>query len=455
MQKLLSLPENLVSGFHELTGYDPQSWFVLSDPKHARLGSGGGTAWLLAGHKNYGGVDSLAEYLPADKKIIIHAGGQSRRLPAYGPSGKILTPIPVFRWSHGQRLDQTLLDLQMPLYEKIMDVSATGQNTLIASGDVLIQSPEVPFELPVADVVCFGIWVEPHLASHHGVFFMPRNNPQQLDFMLQKPDHVKIEGLAGSHLFMMDIGIWVLSDRAVALLMEKCGWTGNGFKNRIPEYYDLYSTFGICLGENPSGTDAEISKLTATVVPMNHGEFYHYGTSRELITSSEKIQNRVQDQRNISHFRVKAHPSIFVQNAYTAIKWDHQHHHIWIENSHVPATWTLNHDHVITGVPVNDWDLELAPGLCIDIIPAGEEEYCIRPYCMDDTFRGNIGDKSTLWMNRSLQQWLKERGISLEEAGMDGSSDIQSAPLFPVVRSTDLSASLITWYWDPAPCNRS
>ena len=38
-------------------------------------------------------------------------GGQSRRLPAYAPAGKLLMPIPVFRWSRGQRLDQTLLDL--------------------------------------------------------------------------------------------------------------------------------------------------------------------------------------------------------------------------------------------------------------------------------------------------------------------------------------------------------
>ena len=34
------------------------------------------------------------------KKLLslLHAGGQGRRVPAYAPSGKILTPIPVFRW---------------------------------------------------------------------------------------------------------------------------------------------------------------------------------------------------------------------------------------------------------------------------------------------------------------------------------------------------------------------
>ena len=47
---------------------------------------------------------------------------------------------------------------------------------------------------------------------------------------------------------MMDIGIWVLSDRAVELLMKKCGWNDTDFAKKIPAFYDLYSAFGTCLG---------------------------------------------------------------------------------------------------------------------------------------------------------------------------------------------------------------
>jgi len=317
MKYLLSLPENLVTNFHDITGKD-NNWFVASDPPGTKIGSGGGTAFLLAEHKKEIAETDINTYLKKDKKIIIHAGGQSRRLPAYAPSGKILTPIPVFRWSRGQKIDQTLLDLQIPLYEKIMEVSEN--NTLIASGDVFIYTPGIPSELPEADVVCFGIWVEPHLASRHGVFFTPRSNPQQLDFMLQKPSHSKIEELAGSHLYMMDIGIWLLSDNAVKLLMQKSGWKGDSFKNGIPGFYDLYSSFGTSLGKNPIDADPDIAGLSVAIVPLDKGEFYHYGTSKELITSTEKIQNRVLDQRTIWHHRVKPHPSLFVQNAETNIK---------------------------------------------------------------------------------------------------------------------------------------
>ena len=449
MQKLLSLPDNLVASFHEIKGTNSEDWFVLSDPKESKLGSGGGTAFLLAEHKKRKVKEiSLKGYLADGKKIIIHAGGQSRRLPAYAPTGKVLAPIPVFRWSRGQRLDQTLLDLQMPLLEKIMEVSGPAQNSLIASGDVLIQSNELPFELPVADVVCFGIWVEPHQASNHGVFFTSRNNPQQLDFMLQKPDHNKIEQLAISHLYLMDIGIWVLSDRAVELLMKKCGWNGTDFKHHTPSFYDLYSTFGTCLGENPSETDNEICQLSAAIVPLNKGEFYHYGTTSEMISSTEKIQNRVLDQRNIWHYRVKPHPSLFVQNAITDIKWDHNNFNIWIENSHVPSTWKLKHDHMITGIPENNWDMTLNSNICIDIIPIGENDYCIRPYGMKDKFRGTIMEETSLWMGKPLRQWLEDRGITLSEAGLEKNMDIQATPLFPVVNSNEINDDLIKWMLD-------
>jgi galactokinase/mevalonate kinase-like predicted kinase len=449
MQKLLSLPDNLASAFHQVTGNKPENWFVRSDPDGSRIGSGGGTAWLLTEHMKHTNCTSMQAYLAAGKKIIIHAGGQSRRLPAYAPSGKILSPIPVFRWSRGQRLDQTLLDLQVPLYEKIMDISGAFQNTLIASGDVLILSPEVPFELPDADVVCFGIWVDPHLASHHGVFFTPRGNPQKLDFMLQKPDRARIENTAHSHLYMMDIGIWVLSDRAAELLIRKCGWNGTGFEHTIPSFYDLYGTFGTCLGVNPAESDPEINPLTTAIVPMNQGEFYHYGTSRELITSSEKIQNRIQDQRSIWHYRVKPHPSIFVQNAATDIAWDRQHHHIWIENSFVPSSWQLNHDHVLTGIPENNWDLWLPSGACLDIIPVGESDFCIRNYYMDDPFRGLIQEDQTIWMGKPFGQWFDERGIAASEAGIENSVDIQSTPLFPLIKKEDITSAFISWLFNP------
>src|SRR6185295_8844431 len=67
---------------------------------------------------------SLSAWLADSRKLILHSGGMSRRLPAYAPIGKLLMPIPVFRWARGQRLDQTLLDLAVP--ESSRGLAAAG-----------------------------------------------------------------------------------------------------------------------------------------------------------------------------------------------------------------------------------------------------------------------------------------------------------------------------------------
>ena len=137
MKTLLSLPPNLVGCFHQIEKVSEEDWYCTSDPVGARLGSGGGTTWLLEScwQKENKDID-FSSWLAAEKRILLHAGGQSRRLPSYAPSGKILTPVPVFRWARGQRLSQNLLSLQLPLYREIMQKAPDSLHTLVASGDV-------------------------------------------------------------------------------------------------------------------------------------------------------------------------------------------------------------------------------------------------------------------------------------------------------------------------------
>ncbi|MCB0855139.1 MAG: bifunctional fucokinase/L-fucose-1-P-guanylyltransferase, partial [Bacteroidetes bacterium] len=177
MEFLLSLPPNLVSQFHSIEKKSSKSWFCTHDPDGSKLGSGGGTAHLLhAAWQDSEDKESFPDWLDK-KRILVHAGGQSRRLPAYAPAGKILTPIPVFRWARGQKLQQNLLDLQMPLLQDVMDSCPTSLTTLIASGDVLIRSTGDLPPLPEVDVLCMGIWVKPERVSKHGVFFIHRDQP--------------------------------------------------------------------------------------------------------------------------------------------------------------------------------------------------------------------------------------------------------------------------------------
>ncbi len=442
IKKLLSLPENLVAHFHKLRGVDRTAWFCTSDPADQKLGSGGGTAWLLEKAKEHDApAKSIDTWLGEEKRILLHAGGQSRRLPAYAPSGKILTPIPVFRWATGQRLDQDLLSLQLPLYEKIMERAPSPIHTLIASGDVYIRANQPLQAIPEADVICYGLWVDPVLASRHGVFVSQRSKPDELDFMLQKPSVEILGKLAATHLFLMDIGIWLLSDRAVKLLLERSKASHTtGFT-----YYDLYTDFGLTLGNHPDRIDPELNKLSVCILPLEGGEFYHYGTSRELISSTLAVQNRVHDQRLIIQRGIKPHPAIFVQNADIELKLTAENHDVWIENSHVNSRWKIHNRHIITGVPRNDWSIHIPEQVCVDVIPMGEQAYIARPYGFTDAFQGDPQERATTFLGMPFAKWLEDRGVEWNRIGRAEAKDIQLVELFPECRTTDELGTVLRW----------
>ena len=454
MKKLLSLPPNLVGCFHDITGLNREEWYCTSDPIGKKLGSGGGTAWLLNAcfEHSRGCEESFADWLSQEKRILLHAGGQSRRLPAYAPSGKILTPIPIFRWERGQRLSQDLLSLQVPLYEQIMQQAPASLHTMVVSGDVYIRATQPLQPIPEVDVVCYGLWLPAETAKNHGVFVASRQSPTTLEYMLQKPSVTTLGELSKTHLYLTDIGIWLLSDRAVKVLMRKC-CSGNqssslGGDERGVKNYDLYSEFGCSLGTKPTIEDEEVNSLSVAILPLPGGEFYHYGTSHDIISSTLAIQNLVYDQREIMHHSRKPHPSLFVQNAFLETELTEQNQNIWIENSWVGLGWKVSSHNIITGVPENHWQITLNDGQCVDIVPVGEEEWCVRPYGFSDKFRGDISDPSTLFLGRPFGEWAAERRFDIARVCDDSviaPTDLQAARIFPVVDNMNDAGLVLRW----------
>ncbi len=501
-QLLLSLPPNMCES---LPVCDPDlaaRCFATYDPPNSQLGSGGGTAYLLEqawvasrdGHRVFQcsdlsvsesafcsqkeaqrqkrGAGSLSadlsaaalaeaeasakeeacffQWLGNEPKLLVHSGGESRRLPAYAATGKSFLPIPALRWKYGQRLDQNLLDMQEPFLRKV--VSASGKpRVLVASGDVLLEGNVE--NLPDADVVLLGMWTTPEDAEHFGVFFCDQKQPGHLVKFLQKPAPEVTRELSRSHLFMVDVGVWLLSERAVNCLMKKCGWNtdAQSFAGGLPSNYDLYGEWALHLGSDPEVIDPDVSDLSVAVVAVEDGEFYHFGKSRDIIESSYRLQNKVVDQTRLGVGPSVSQPQQFVMNSLFDVRRNEDNHLLWIENSFVPKEWMLSHEHVVTHVPENSWALELAAGRCLDMPPVGDTQHVIRCYGFSDAFRGPIGAETTGWMGASVISWLDRRGLSLEKAELDPQMDLQMAPLFPVEAAAELDGAFIQWMLDENP----
>jgi galactokinase/mevalonate kinase-like predicted kinase len=434
IQRVISLPAGMTSAFHQLEKRDPLEWFCDSDPEGMKLGSGGGTAHILwSAWRQSGFNGSMEEWLTLRRRMVIHSGGESRRLPAYAPYGKSLLPMPVFRWSKGQYMDQKLLDFQASFYEKILKNAPGCYTTLVGSGDVMFISSDRFQQLPEADVLLFGIWVDDDVASRHGVFFSRRDRQESLSFVKQKPTVEELRELSQDYLYLMDSGIVMMGGEATQKLMKRTGWNGHtqSFNGGVPGYYDLYSDMLTAFGDESGTADPELAALSVKVVPLHEGEFFHFGSNSDMINSTLRLQNRITDQR-LKHTRESDHhPSIFQQNAEVKVDFNRENHHIWIENSYIPQTWKLHHHHILTGVPSNTWKVELPPNICLDFVPLQGEEYCMRIYGYDDGFRDSL-ERGVTWMNQSMAQWLGQRNISPEAAGLAKEDSIYELPVFPV-----------------------
>lgn len=433
-QVLISLPQNVTAALKNgLQGLCPAEYYCDSDPAEGHLGSGAGAIWLLDGW-----LKSDPEAERKQRRIIVHSGGESRRLPAYAPEGKVFTPIPVMRWSVGEPIDKDLLQMQLPLYDKLLEKAPEKATTLIASGDVCVRADVSSLTVPDADVVCLGVWAEPQQASHHGVFVCRRDSSDRLDFMLQKPDVATLTRLSDTHYYLMDAGVWLLSERAVEALRRKSTDPQTG------QYhcYDLYGQMGCALGENPSAPDPEIRNLSVAIVPLGEGAFYHFGTTRELISSTVAMQSLVSDQRRIMRPQTKLSASIFVQNCVIEHPFDAGNDYVWVENAHIGPRWSLSQCNAVTGVPANDWQVKLEKGMCVDVVPVTGGGYAVRTYGFDDPMRGPIGDSGTLFMGATLKEWTDIRDVAI---GDPDDTDIQYARVIPVARDMTETGILVRW----------
>lgn len=450
---LLSLPPIMCQ---QLADYHPDlanRSFATFDPPNAQLGSGGGTAHVLhQAWKNAQGNSksaSFGDWVNSGQRVVLHGGGESRRLPAYAAIGKLLMPFPVLRWSRGQRLGQTLLDMNEPFLQQTFEQSAESARVLIASGDVLLRSKTSIPKLPDADVVLLGMWAAPEVAQNYGVMFCDRSDPEQLITFLQKPHPDEIRDRSREIPFLIDIGVWLLSERAVRCLMTKCGWQNDQCKfttDDLPDNYDLYGQWSQHFGSQPVCEDAEVSELSVAVAPIDDGEFYHFGTTNDLVESMYALQNISTDHSQLGAYNSLAQPKQFIQDSYFGAPRRRQGNEgLWVERSHIPETWTLGRRNMLTGVPKNDWKLTLDDGVCLDFVPVGKNEMAIRPYGYSDRFRGAVSDEATQWLEQSANKWFSDREIDWKEAGITPETDLQLASLFPVVDADSIESGFVSW----------
>ncbi|MGJ3241400.1 MAG: fucose pyrophosphorylase domain-containing protein [Opitutales bacterium] len=429
------------------------------DPGDRRLGSGGGTVHALwSAWQAKGGADhcALETWLRQDQRLVLHAGGESRRLPAYGPEGKIFCPVPPLADRMGQPLDQTLSDFQLPAYTQTLREAGRRAAVLVTSGDVLLAFDPAAVAAMDADILGIGMQVSPEVASDFGVFFVPRqaglaghDTEQPIAFFLQKPDPETIHRHLDAYDFYVDTGMWLLSVEAVLALFRRCSWQPRkqAFRGRdnLPDYLDLYTEVGTALGSEappspPSLRKAGLDRLRPAVLPMTDARFLHLGNAGQLFDSLDALGSFGPGQ-----------PPVVLAATEPSRLHDPGRGRIWLDACGTGPGLACGGNNFLTFLPDGCDPGPLPEGICVDTPPLVPDEetgpadaVCLRVYGVGDAFRGRA-ETATL-CGQPLHAWLAARGESVSAR-----TDIFDTPLFPVLGAGSVDAAWVAGFFATEP----
>ena len=253
-------------------GYLPRNvaWLVVSDPEGRHIGSGGATIRAL---------QALGKRDPAwwtqNRVLVVHAGGESRRLPEYGLTGKLFGILPV-RTPWGE--NSTVFDETLALSTLWLERFVSG--LVVSSGDVVLTFDAAGLEWDRPGVAGAAIRQPIEIGTRHGIYVLDERG--RVYSFLQKPTPAEVRAAGGifpGDKVALDTGLLHFDAALSARLSDLAA--------SLPEipFLDLYRQFTLTLtGEAPCESP-ELAALLHGVAfhcSLVEGTFTHVGTTSDF-----------------------------------------------------------------------------------------------------------------------------------------------------------------------------
>ncbi len=434
---------------------------VVADLEDRRIGSGGSTLLCLLRivereRLRHGRCDSVAEILRKLRILIVHAGGDSRRLPAYGPCGKIFVPIPD---STDSPLPVTLFDRLVPDFLALPPGASGRGQVVVAAGDALVLLDAVHVSFSKSGLTALGCYAPPEEASRHGVFSIGEDGA--VSVYLQKPSIAEQRdrgAIGAAGLTALDVGVMSLDGEAAESLLDAFGVTETPaalLSRKIDLYREICCAMGCAaslehyVGSVRASGSAWSEEELARVYPILnriplHVElvpscrFLHFGSTHQLIESGQalvagagagsvlSVNNRI-----ASSARIDARDS-------------------WVEGCCITADLQLAGQNVLAGVDV-DTPLLLPHGACLEVLRGrsrvGTDVWFVRCYGIGDTFK-----QGSRFCGRPIADWIRTAGLTDDEIWPDARDGAErslwTARVFP---AEVLAGNYRRWLWMYTP----
>ena len=435
--------------------------FVAADLEGRRIGSGGSTIYCLAqvierecaSQPRPSGSDlDISRRL---RILIVHAGGDSRRLPAYGPCGKIFVPVP---GETHTGLPATLFDLLVPEFLGLPEGAPGRGQIVVASGDALVRFDASNVRLDRPGMTVLGSNAEPAEASRHGVYCLGAGDSVTL--YLQKPS-VEEQKAAGAinaaGKAALDLGVMSLDAEAAAVLLNCFDARERILRHGLDLYREICCAMGSAAtvasyirsargsgstwsGEMLAEVYPAIRAIPFHVQLVPDSSFLHFGSTRQLVESGLALVEQAQG-------------TLALNNSMTGgatVTGDDS----WVEGCRLRAPLELAGWNVVVGVDVDE-PLHLPREACLDVLRGrdrrGGAVWFVRCYGIEDQFKDSIS-RGARFCGRPLLEWISAVGATPDEVWPDqqdaAERSLWNARVFPAERA---AGGYRRWLWMYAP----
>ena len=413
-------------------------FLVYADPYGKRIGSGGSTIYVL--YKLLERSDWNFDRAFRNKRmLILHSGGDSRRLPAYSAIGKVFAPLPTERFF-------ALFDVQLNNLMQLPRL-ADGQ-VIVASGDVLLSFEPHCVAFSHTGVTGVAYSGSPTVASGHGVYVTsPGNlegNPKKVINFLQKPSLCELQAanaLDLAYRAFVDTGMMNFAIDAIEELISLSELHERIVSGNIQ--LDLYKEIAFAmLGKEDIPCAGQLKEIPFFVSLLPHCGFFHIGKSRKFLQNFYTLTHAsaLYDFRNFTRSNVQGYPQFkdaFVYNTFINTYHLEIEEPALIEGCYLDGKLKLEGENILTGVPEGAGDIVLKRGICLTVVPVKEGNWVSIIYGINDNFKRSIEDDEYTFMNISFSEWVKKHNVSpanLYDSGLQAADDghLWNARLFPV-----------------------
>lgn len=427
------------------------TYAVLSDPNGKRVGSGGATFNVLAWLKgNF-----------AKKRImVIHSGGDSKRIPQYSVCGKLFSPVPR-ELPNG--MASTLFDEFM--IATSMVAGRIEEGMLVMSGDVLLLFNALQIDAQFHGAAAISMKEDVEIGKNHGVFLGDGKDGVKRFLHKQSVEHLQELGAVNqSGKVDLDTGAVLFDCDLLEALYSLISTEGkvdsykfDKFVNesaRISFYGDfLYplaqdSTLEAFYEEAPEGTFCPelkecrtmiwdvLHEFTLKLICLSPAEFIHFGTTREL---QELLTGNIYDydflgwnSKVCTNWQSEGADNIAVQNSLIA-EGAQIGEMAYLENSYIHSNAKIGKQSIISNLEVDN--VEIPEHVVLHGVKLLGGEFVVRIYGIMDNPKSKGAEGA--FLDSTLGAFLESNKLKMEDFWDDEEDYLWFAKLYPVSQTIE------------------